>query len=185
MDFSKALNRKILSIDRLGMFFTFPGPSKSSNIEKKEPINPPPLPDQMNGSSNVNLSSNNGSTPGLGKNDNSSRFTTSNFVESVITPSESVFAEMQKNKKRKTNEQLPSPLSNTSNIVESEKNFSKFGNPEEENDDDEDDDDSGTLNFMEEPNLSTLKTENAVSAAKISTTFNLLTTSSKKADFLG
>ena len=149
------------------------------NNDKKEPINQSPLPDQLNGSSSTSSSLlNNGASQGSGKSDNSSRFTTSNFVESVITPSESVLADMQKNKKRKINEQQPSPLSNTSNIVESEKNFSKFGiQGEDENDDD--DDDSGTLNFVEEPNLSTLKLENIANAAKISTSFNMLTTSSK------
>ncbi|XP_065205475.1 protein AF-10 isoform X2 [Planococcus citri] len=152
------------------------GPSKPSISDKKEPTNPPPPPDQLNGSSVGNPLNTSVSTPGgSGKNDNSSRFTTSNFVESVITPSESVFADMQKNnKKRKTNEQLPSPVSNTSNILESEKIFSKFGISEEENDDGSE----VTLNFIEEPNLSTLKAENAVNAAKISTSFNLLTTTS-------
>lgn len=123
----------------------------------------------MNGAPNNN-STNSNSSQGSGKNDNSSRFTTSNFVESVITPSESVFADMQKNKKRKLDQQ-PSPLNSNSSVMDVE-NFNKFDDQDEENDDDD-----CTLNFIEEPNLSTL-TESAVSAAKTSTSFSMLTTTS-------
>jgi len=180
----------------------FVGPSRLSN-DRKDPHIQQPI-DHVNGARNLTASSpntlsqpvkertpstSNGPTISIasalpqtpGKNDSNSRFTTSNFVESVITPSESVFADVQKNKKRKMNEinvaampatSVPSILDNQSSqqllteqqspttatlepLQELERAINKPTASEEDYKDN--DDDSGDLKFVEEPNLSTLK----------------------------
>ena len=147
----------------------------------------------------------------VNKNDSNSRFTTSNFVESVITPSESVFAEVQKNnKKRKINEttstsvapvSLPSIIgSQSSQSLLKQQQSSTTATPisiatvttditpepvslegerasssklsanqdNDNNDEDDEDGDSGDLKFIEEPNLSTLKSDVIASSASTS-----------------
>lgn len=168
------VNYVVQRIKRFPLHFL--GPSKSSSGDKKDSTGPLSSNiDQLNGTTATTSINSTNIPQGSGKNDNSSRFTTSNFVESVITPSESVLADMQKNKKRKLNDQQLSPMSNTSNIMEAEKNLNKFNAQNDENDDDDD----STLNFIEEPNLSTLKTESTVSTAKTTSSFSVSTAPSK------
>lgn len=135
----------------LSAIYKFLGPTRSTAADRKETVSQTSS-DQINGSTSTNIIPSIVSQ--IGKNDNSSKFTTSNFVESVITPSESVFADMQKSKKRKHNEQSSSPV-NIDCIPESELNSSKLSINQDEEIDDED----STLHFIEEPNLSTLKPE--------------------------
>lgn len=192
------------------MFTCLPaGPTRSTAADRKELHNQQTNIDHLNGTHNIHtppptsqqLTANNQSQSGasrentptgnatatlagnsqLGKNDNNSRFTTSNFVESVITPSESVFADMHKNKKRKPNE----PSVSTANMIgksslhqltppplaqpESERTSSKLSAADQgENNDDDDDDDSIPLKFIEEPNLSTLTNEPVVTSSAAS-----------------
>lgn len=187
------------------------GPSRATAADRKElhsqqsnidhvngtrTLNTPsPTPQQQSSISNQNQSGVNRENPPISnatgtvagnsqssKNDNSSRFTTSNFVESVITPSESVFADVQKNKKRKPNESsgtssnsVASPLLSsisqsqqqtvqllpTSPLPEPEQTSSKLSASADQDEDnyDDNDDDLTPLKFIEEPNLSSLKSE--------------------------
>lgn len=140
------------------MYSILSGPPRATPADKKET-----LTDHLNGSVNSSLSPSNSASL-CSKNDNSSRFTTSNFVESVITPSESVFADMQKSKKRKLNEQQSSLSLNMSSTGASdllEHNIDKSNSVKTNDDDcdDDDNDDDAPLKFIEEPNLSAVKTE--------------------------
>lgn len=192
------------------MFHLHTGPSRATAADRKElhsqqsnidhvngtrTLNTPsPTPQQQSSINNQHQSGVNRENPPISsatgtvtgnsqssKNDNSSRFTTSNFIESVITPSESVFADVQKNKKRKPNESsgtnsssvASSSLSNisqsqqqtvqllpTSPLPEPEHTSSKLSASadQDEGNYDDNDDDLTPLKFIEEPNLS-LKSE--------------------------